>query len=159
MDFCSASCLSEGIKRNHADHRCWECDAVIKISNSFVHTEYVEAQPRQFCSAKCLLACMDAIEMCKYCQTVIWDDDDIEQANDKNVMEFCSNCCEDNYKRIICYIELASSHDCQFCSDCNQIQPAALNLFYKKQLYPFCSFACFSYTQKSCGIHAGNGIF
>lgn len=153
MDFCSVKCLNEMLKCNHADHYgCWECDAQIKISNLLVHTEYIEAELRSFCSEKCLIKCMDAILLCKYCQKTISSDD---ITTDKNDMIFCSNQCEENYKRIVIGSTESTPNDDTFCTDCQQRGPAALNLLCKGQLYPFCSFACFSYIQKSSGIHAG----
>lgn len=157
MDFCSVKCLKEMLKRNYADHyRCWECDEQIKFSNLFVHTEYIEAELRSFCSKKCLITCVDSIQLCKYCQKMISADDIMSDDNDTI---FCSNQCEESYKRIVIGSTELASIDDTICTDCQQRGPAALNLLCKGQLHPFCSMSCFSCTQNSSGIHAGKKSF
>lgn len=118
MDFCNVNCLNDVLKRYHADnkHRCWECVTQIKISNLFVHTAYIEAELRSFCSEKCSVACLDAIHMCDYCQKKMTADR-IAKASDKNGMIFCSSQCEEDYKRIVDGSTELTSGDDTFCKD------------------------------------------
>lgn len=148
MEFCNSNCLNEVLERSHADahNRCWECDTQIKISNLFVYMEYIEAELRSFCSEKCLVACMDATPECKYCRKAL--------LTDGNTMDFCSNC-KKNYKRIAAGSTESTPSDDQFCADCQQRGPVSLNMLYNGLSYPFCSLACISNTQTSCGIYAG----
>lgn len=156
MDFCSVRCVNELLSRNHADrHRCWECDARIKISKLFVHMQYIEAELRNFCSEKCSITYMDAIRMCDYCQKKM-SAEDTEKTNGENDMKFCSSECKDSCKQIIDGSIESTPYDDASCTDCNQFRPAALKLHYKGQSHPFCSLACFSYTRIACGIYAGN---
>lgn len=154
MDFCGVRCVNDVLKCYYADdQRCWNCDDRIKISNLFVHVEYIEAELRNFCSEKCSIECTDAVDMCVYCQKEL-SAEDVEEMIDEDG-DFCSNKCEESYEQIVIGCIEATPREEVACTDCNQLRPVALNFHYNGKSLPFCSLACIFHAQNSCGIHAG----
>lgn len=139
MDFCNRFCYTEFLKDANINC-CASCKTNINDSAIDVNLQRAGNDLVNFCSQVCSDAYLEVGNRCKFCQT--------KCSSESN---FCSNKCQVVWNKLYG----VRGNFKTFCTECNHYKFAEVSLLYDKDVYEFCSFACFFYLKTYAAVFPG----